>query len=273
MSEFFVKMECPFCKKTLAIDSRYIGTIGKCKYCNNNIKVEAPAFTDKQKLVAEGKNTFTIFKNTWIGCFSALLFLIMMSIVIISCSTILGERAKTKYINTLKSNTNEITSTQPTVNTIQSIKSIPDIMINTNETEIEKITKKIYNENDLVNVGYTGYKVFKSGWTYHLHDNPYLDKKPNAMFLFVDIWVQNTDKQARTIPPFYLEDSDGNTYQTDSKSLFVENSIGMLDSLNPKVSKRGFIVFDIPKKNGYKLKVSGGYWSTDVAYINLNPIN
>ena len=46
-----------------------------------------------------------------------------------------------------------------------------------------------------------------------------------------------------------------------------------MDSLNPDGKKHGIIVFDVPQKNEYMLKVSSGYWSSEEALIELKPNN
>ena len=91
------------------------------------------------------------------------------------------------------------------------------------------------------------------------------------MFLFVKLTVRNDDKKARTIPPFKLIDENGAEYETSSKGWSVDGSIGALDSLNPGVQKDGTILFDVPQSHTYKLKLSGGYWSDDEAFVKLTP--
>jgi hypothetical protein len=137
--------------------------------------------------------------------------------------------------------------------------------------ETPKLQGKIYKEGDTVHVGYTSYAAWRSWWSKRLSDNQYLDNKPDAMFLFVELSVRNNDKKARTIPPFKLIDENGAEYETSSKAWSIEHSIGALDSLNPSVRKQGIIVFDVPTNNTYKLKVSGGYWSEEDALILLSP--
>ena len=128
-----------------------------------------------------------------------------------------------------------------------------------------------HKEGDTVHIGYTAYVVWRSWWSSKLSDNQFLDAKPNAMFLFIELTVRNDDKQARTIPPFKLIDENGAEYETDSKGWAVEGSLGILDSLNPEVKKQGFIVFDVPQNHSYKLKVSGGYWSGKTGLIEISP--
>ena len=130
---------------------------------------------------------------------------------------------------------------------------------------------KTYNQGETVSVGYTSYNVHRSWWSNKLSTNQFLDKKPNASYLFVELTVRNDDKKARTIPPFHLVDSNDAEYNTASGANFSDNAIGLLETRNPSVQKSGVIVIDVPKKQGYKLKLDGGYWSAEKAYVRLNP--
>jgi len=122
---------------------------------------------------------------------------------------------------------------------------------------------------DTVAVGYTSYAVWKAWWSDRLTGNEFMNEPPNAAYLFVDLTVRNNDKKARTIPPFKLVDSRGAEYDTSANAWQVDNAFSILEDLNPDVSKQGVIVFDVPKKPGYKLKVDGGFWSSKSALIDL----
>lgn len=135
----------------------------------------------------------------------------------------------------------------------------------------ESKSPKIYKEGDIVNVGYTSYIIAQSWWSSRSSDNSYINDKPDAMFLFVSLSIQNNDKEARSIPPFKLIDEAGAEYETTSKGWAVKGVIGALDSLNPGVKKQGIILFDVPQNHKYKLKVSGGYWSGNSALITISP--
>ena len=111
--------------------------------------------------------------------------------------------------------------------------------------------------------------MWKAFYRNQLSDNQLLNQAPDATYLFVDLTVRNDDKQARTIAPFKLVDENGAEYETSSKAWSVKGGIGVLHSLNPAVSKRGYIVFDVPRGKHYKLKISGGYWSNDEALVDL----
>ena len=73
------------------------------------------------------------------------------------------------------------------------------------------------------------------------------------------------------IPPFTLVDDDGNEYEASSRGWTVKGSIGLIESLNPGVNKSGLVVFDVPQDRNYRLKLSGGYWFLEDAYIRLSP--
>ncbi len=132
-----------------------------------------------------------------------------------------------------------------------------------------KATTTNYKLGETAHVGYTSYAVWKAFYRNQLSDNPYINQPPDAAYLFVDLTVRNDDTKARTIAPFKLIDENGAEYETSSKAWSVDGSIGVLDSLNPSVEKRGYIVFDVPRGKHYKLEISGGYWSSDKALVDL----
>ena len=129
----------------------------------------------------------------------------------------------------------------------------------------------IYNENEFFESGYLKYIVTKSWWSNRLHRNQYINQRPNAVYLFVEVAVQNIDSQPRVIPPFRLVDENDAVYSTSSNSWVVENSIGIMETLNPNVSKRGIVVFDVPKDKKYALQLLGGYWSGEAVFVLLSP--
>jgi hypothetical protein len=138
-------------------------------------------------------------------------------------------------------------------------------------TSTNKVYSKVYEQGQSVHVGYMSYAVWSSRWTYTSNDNTYLDTPPNAMYLVVNLTVRNNDRKGRTVPSFSLVDELGREYGTSDKSWRVSDAIGMIENLNPDVSKQRNIVFDVPRGRIYKLKVSGGYWSSESALIALNP--
>lgn len=141
--------------------------------------------------------------------------------------------------------------------------------VSSERTEIDGM--KVYRTGETVNVGYMQYEVVSSWYSNRLSSNEYLDEAPDASYLFVDLVVANSDREQRTVPPFKLIDASKSEYGTSDKAWAVEGSIGLLQNLNPSVSKRAYVIFDVPQGRSYKLKVSGGYWSAEDALIELSP--
>jgi Domain of unknown function (DUF4352) len=131
--------------------------------------------------------------------------------------------------------------------------------------------KRIYTTGEPFRVGYTAYKVNDSWYTKRLSGNQFLNQPPDATYLFVDVSVLNTDKKQRMIPPFKLLDENNAEYGTSDKAWMAEGSIGLLQNLNPGVGKRAYVIFDVPTRHTYRLRVSGGYWSADEALVELAP--
>ena len=131
--------------------------------------------------------------------------------------------------------------------------------------------QQTHKEGEPILVGYTGYGVWRSWWSSRLTADSLLNKPPNAKYLFVVISVANQDNKARDIPPFQLVDDQGAEYDADARGMMLSGAIGPLESLNPSVSKMGFVVFDVPTDKHYRLKLSGGYWSGDSTFVTLDP--
>lgn len=124
----------------------------------------------------------------------------------------------------------------------------------------EELKPYPYQMGSIISVGYTGYSVQAASWVKKISDNPYLNETPNANFLSVRLWVHNLDNKARQIPPVKLIDENGAEYT--ARTLFgIPDTISSLDTLNPGVDKSGTIIFDVPKRHTYKLRLSGGFWS------------
>ena len=75
------------------------------------------------------------------------------------------------------------------------------------------------------------------------------------------------------IPPFKLVDDQNREYESSAEAVMIENSFDVLDSLNPDVTKQGYVVFDVPANRTYKLQLSGGFWSSETGYIRIEPKN
>ncbi|MEW6234703.1 MAG: DUF4352 domain-containing protein [Candidatus Omnitrophota bacterium] len=130
---------------------------------------------------------------------------------------------------------------------------------------------RYFKEKQDAKIGYMSYYVYRSWWSNRISNNPYLNVKPNAVYLFVEISIRNDDLKARSIPPFNLVDERGAEYEMSHRGMGDNFITTVFESLNPGVARRGFLLFDIPQQNRYRIKVSGGFWSGVDTYIELSP--
>lgn len=120
-------------------------------------------------------------------------------------------------------------------------------------------------------VGYWLYLCNGATWT-RMIPSPGGAEFPDGIFAVVDITVQNNDRSSSTLPPLHLLDSDGRQYDASSKPMWEGRFLGPLEDLNPGVSKRGLIAFDIPPNRHYTLQVSGGFRSGESALVNITTL-
>ncbi len=219
--------------------------LGKCKECGNEVSSKA---TSCPKCGAPIKPKSR-----------PVLFCCLLAVLIPGVFLVVGT-----IINMGKTGRTDSPSTTPT-------NPKPAARSASTATEKPEPKEKVYKMGDSVHVGYTTYALWKAWWSDRLSNNQFLNQPPNAKFLFIDITVRNNDKKARTIPPFKLIDEDGAEYDSDSSAWAIEGALGLLTDLNPSVSKQGFVVFDVPPERTYKLKVDGGFWSSESALIEIVP--
>ncbi len=94
-------------------------------------------------------------------------------------------------------------------------------------------------------------------------------ERANAEFVVIDVTARNDDTSSSTLPPFHLMDKDGRTYDQSSAGTFSAGFFSVLEGLNPGVSKRGNVAFDVPPDRQYFLVVSGGIESDKRALVPL----
>lgn len=118
-------------------------------------------------------------------------------------------------------------------------------------------------------IGYWSYVCHGAIWTPALGSDPYSIERANADFVVVDITVRNDDRSSSTLPPFQLSDSEGRTYDESSAGALSQGFFSVLEQLNPGVSQRGRIAFDVPPDRQYFMIFSGGIESGKRASVLL----
>jgi hypothetical protein len=119
-------------------------------------------------------------------------------------------------------------------------------------------------------VGYWSYRCYGVEWQSMIVSSFGTPEVPDAQFLIVDLSIRNDDRTSSTLPPIKLVDSQGREYDESSKGTFLRGAFDTLKQVNPGVSSRGYVVFDVPRGD-YALKVSGGFESGEHRLIDLSP--
>jgi hypothetical protein len=125
---------------------------------------------------------------------------------------------------------------------------------------------EVFRVWDAVSVGSFEYRVIGTQWSDKLSDNKLLDSKPDATYFILELQITNISSKPATIPRFRLVDENGSQHASSSKSWRLNEDI-QIESLNPSVTTKGFIVFDVPQDLSYTLLVSESLLSSKTASI------
>jgi hypothetical protein len=121
---------------------------------------------------------------------------------------------------------------------------------------------------ETVQVGYWSYRINGSQWL------PFLDsygtmERPDAAFLVLDISARNDDRTASTLPPIKLINEAGQEFSESSAGAMSSGFFGPLKELNPGVTSRGMVAFDVPQ-GAYMVLLPGGFTSSAKFKVELS---
>lgn len=140
----------------------------------------------------------------------------------------------------------------------------------TNQTE-DILYSKI---GDQINVGNFSYVVNGIQYKKSIGDEM-MNQVADGIYLIIDLTFRNNDTEEHTLDNsfFKLTDETGTEFSssTDGESALEMSgkSTLFLKQCNPKISKRGFLVFEVPEKKVYDIHLSGGFWSGNTALVKL----
>jgi hypothetical protein len=150
----------------------------------------------------------------------------------------------------------------------------PDSKNHSSETQSTSTQpEKTYKLNEQVPVGKFIYNVSLIKVTKSIGD-----QRADGYFVIFGIVFYNNDKETRTVDGslFTLYSEDGKEYDASTEAnMALEMNGGktiFLKQCGPGIMKSGAIVFEIPKKGNYKLKLSGGFFDASKAFVEI-PIN
>lgn len=132
-----------------------------------------------------------------------------------------------------------------------------------------------YNKiGDIVKVGNFEYNVKNIKFKKEL-GNQFTNKTADGIFLIVSMSITNVSSESCTIDNslFKLYDESGTEYDFSQEgttaSMMSNEKTLFLKQCHPNIPTTGSLVFEVPNKAVYDLKLSGGIWSGKTAIIKL----
>jgi TonB family protein len=135
----------------------------------------------------------------------------------------------------------------------------------------------VYPVNREFRIGYWSYQVNDGRWMPAIPTIGNRMELADAVFMVLDVTARNEDRSPSALPNFKLIDTEGREYHSSPKGKFMRSLFGVpvilssYTDVNPGVSKRGNLVFDVPQDRAYLLQVSGGIRSGQFALVTLVP--
>jgi hypothetical protein len=130
---------------------------------------------------------------------------------------------------------------------------------------------KTYNLNEEIIMGNFKY-VFKSVETRTSIGSSYVGNEANGIFLIIDLEVENIGNEADYISnEIYVIDNQGREFSQDDGSwIFLDDNF-IFEELNPGLTKKGQLIFDVPEGISGKACIKKSIFSSNCeAYIIWN---
>lgn len=105
-------------------------------------------------------------------------------------------------------------------------------------------------------VGPLTYTAVETEWR-DIIDSPQGERVPKNRFLWVNVTVMNSSSEQKAAPLLQLVDAKGGTFPEIAEGEGVPDWMGYLRLLQPRESRSGRLLFDVPQ-GAYKLRVSSG---------------
>jgi hypothetical protein len=156
-----------------------------------------------------------------------------------------------------------------TSNTEGQVTSSADRGIKTTQQEA-----KIYSVGDSIQAGDFTWKITKSSTSKTIGSNPYLTTEASGVYVILDVEVENTGKSAKYLTDSYLKliDDQGREFSPDTGAAFYldSNQALMFEQVNPGITKKGKIVFDVPEGlNVVNIRISSNLVSSSFYNVKL----
>lgn len=142
--------------------------------------------------------------------------------------------------------------------------------------EASEATSKLnYNKiGDQIQVGNFSYRVNKIRFAKVL-GNEFSKQRADGIYLVVHLTFKNNDSEEHTLDNsfFKLTDEHNTEFSNSSEAEVALEMTGQetlfLKQCNPRITKSGYLVFEVPEEGTYDLHLSGGFWNGNTAAVKL----
>ncbi len=128
---------------------------------------------------------------------------------------------------------------------------------------------RTYSIGDKVSLGNFTCCVDEFFWSKDLHPHPIANERADGRYLFIKLLVTNNGKVYSKMPRFRLVGDSGELY-VENESLFsAPGALDRSEDLNPGVTRRGYIVFDVSQERVYRLELSDRSLNGKQLYVTI----
>lgn len=131
----------------------------------------------------------------------------------------------------------------------------------------------VYKVGDEIVAGDFKWKVTSIEKRFVLGNSEYLKKKASGMFLLVKVEVENVGNEPQLLSDTFLKlvDDKGRTFAADTGAgLYLGEEWIFFKTLNPGVTLRGTIVYDVPKDMTVaNLKISSNFAENSITTVKM----
>ena len=131
-------------------------------------------------------------------------------------------------------------------------------------------TTSNYGFGDEVKVGEMVY-VVDSAHTAQYIGTDFMGVQADGIFVVVDLTIKNTGSETKHISSSFMKivDGEGRIFESDEEAWIYYDDNLVFKQLQPGLSTRGKVIFDVPKDATLYLQVSGSFWGTNNKKIKI----
>jgi hypothetical protein len=148
---------------------------------------------------------------------------------------------------------------------------------NSNTNQVQEQVKT-YSLGDTIQAGDFKWKITKVSTTKEIGQDiagSFFGEKADGIFVILDVEVENTANSAKYLTDSYIKlvDSQGREFSPNTVAaiyLKPEGSALAFEQVNPGITKKGKIVYDVPENvKSFNVKITSSLFSSEVYNVEI----